>query len=53
MVVVVLSIHPSCHPFCHPSIQVLILEEEDDGRGRGKTLVVLQFAKSYKLILKN
>ncbi len=40
-------------PF-HPS-KFLIPEEEDDGRGGGggKTPVVLQFAKSYKLILKN
>jgi hypothetical protein len=54
MVMVILSIHPSrhCHVI-HPS-KFLILEEEDDGRGGGgKTLVVLQFAKSYKLILKN
>jgi hypothetical protein len=37
----------------HPS-KFLIPEEEDDGRGGGgKTFVVLQFAKSYKLILKN
>jgi len=38
------------HPF-----KFLIPEEEDDGRGGGggKTPVVLQFAKSYKLIFKN
>jgi len=41
-----------CHVI-HPS-KFLIPEEEDDGRGGGgKTPVVLQFAKSYKLILKN
>jgi hypothetical protein len=37
------SIRPVIHPF-----KFLIPEEEDDGRG-GKTPVVLQFAKSYKL----
>jgi len=46
------SIRPVIRSVIHPS-KFLILEEEDDGRGRGKTLVVLQFAKSYKLILKN
>jgi hypothetical protein len=52
VVVVLLSIHPSCHP--SRSSKFLIPEEEDDGRGGGgKTPVVLQFAKSYKLIFKN
>jgi len=54
MVVVVLSIHrPVIRPVIHPS-KFLIPEEEDDGRGGGgKTPVVLQFAKIYKLIFKN
>jgi hypothetical protein len=44
---------PSIRPVIHPS-KFLIPEEEDDGRGGGrKTHVVLQFAKSYKLIFKN
>jgi len=49
------SIRPVIRPVIHPS-KFLIPEEEDDGRGGrggGKTPVVLQFAKGYKLILKN
>jgi hypothetical protein len=46
------SIRPVIRPVIHPS-KFLIPEEEDDGRGGGKTPVVLQFAKSYKLIFKN
>jgi hypothetical protein len=46
------SIRPVIRPVIHPS-KFLIPEEEDDGKGGGKTPVVLQFAKSYKLILKN
>jgi hypothetical protein len=48
------SSFPSIRPVIHPS-RFLIPEEEDDGRGGGggKTPVVLQFAKSYKLIFKN
>jgi hypothetical protein len=46
------SIRPVTRPIIHPS-KFLIPEEEDDGRGGGgKTPVVLQFAKSYKLIFK-
>jgi hypothetical protein len=45
------SIRPVIRAVIHPS-KFLIPEEEDDARG-GKTPVVLQFAKSYKLILKN
>jgi hypothetical protein len=43
------SSFPSIRPVIHPS-KFLIPEEEDDGRGGGKTPVVLQFAKGYKLI---
>jgi hypothetical protein len=48
------SSFPSIRPVIHPS-KFLIPEEEDDGRGGGggKTPLVLQFAKSYKLIFKN
>ncbi len=47
------SIRPVIRPVIHPS-KFLIPAEEDDGRGGGrKTHVVLQFAKSYKLIFKN
>jgi hypothetical protein len=46
------SIRPVIRPVIHPS-KFLIPEEEDDGRAGGKTPVVLQFAKSYKLIFKN
>jgi hypothetical protein len=48
------SIRPIIRPVIHPS-KFLIPEEEDDrrGGGGGKTPVVLQFAKSYKLIFKN
>jgi len=46
------SIRPVIRLIIHPS-KFLIPEEEDDGRGGGKTLVVLQFAKTYKLISKN
>jgi hypothetical protein len=37
----------------HPSIQVPHPGRRRYGRGGGKTSVVLQFAKSYKLIFKN
>jgi len=47
------SSFPSIRPVIRPS-KFLIPEEEDDGRGGGgKTPMVLQFAKSYKLIFKN
>jgi hypothetical protein len=45
------SIRPVIRPVIHPS--KFLIPEEEDGRGGGKTPVVLQFAKSYKLIFKN
>jgi hypothetical protein len=47
------TIRPIIRPVIHPSKFLIPEEEEDDGRGGGKTPVVLQFAKSYKLIFLN